>query len=71
MATTRPGGVYRGVDGKLHDAHGKLIEEAPVTVETPTPEEVLLVQDHKDPSSTEPLSATDVTPKPKGKKAKP
>ena len=30
MAQTIPGGVYRGVDGLLHDANGIVIQERPV-----------------------------------------
>ena len=30
MAQTIPGGMYRGVDGLLHDANGKVIQEQPV-----------------------------------------
>ena len=30
MAQTIPGGQYRGVDGLLHDANGKIIQEQPV-----------------------------------------
>jgi len=32
MAQTIPGGVYRGVDGLLHDANGIVIQERPVEV---------------------------------------
>lgn len=30
MAQTIPGGMYRGVDGLLHDANGKVIQELTV-----------------------------------------
>ena len=34
MAQTIPGGMYRGIDGLLHDANGKVIQEQPVEVKT-------------------------------------
>ncbi len=34
MAQTIPGGMYRGVDGLLHDANGIVIQEQPVEAKT-------------------------------------
>lgn len=40
MGETRPGGMFRGTDGKLHDAHGNpvketVIEKKPVAKKKP------------------------------------
>lgn len=75
MATTKPGGIYRGTDGKLRDAQGSLIAEPVVTVETPVP--AVETAPAPQEASGEPIPAnepiapiTDVPHKPKGKKAK-
>lgn len=70
MATTKPGGVYRGVDGKLRDANGNLLPEPIVTTVTPEPAVVLApnaVLSAEEAIPAEPV--LEATPKSKSKKA--